>query len=144
MASKRLPGEPKRPVPPQLVGKNFSAHPENAIHTGRPKDFDQLRKMVLEMGNKEAEFEIEVGKGKKKKIQKLKMTMFQRILMDWFSSQSFEKQQSIMQHGFGKVPDAIDITSKGKSIVIPPEKVAERVVQLLALAQQRKDKENEK
>lgn len=111
---KELPakGKPKRPVPKQLQGKGFEAHPEHINRNGRPKQFDELRKMIVDMGNDE--IEIEVGKGKSKK--KIKVTRFERILMDWFNSQSFEKQQAIIAHGFGKVPDKLDIGGQLKVI----------------------------
>lgn len=96
----------KQPIPPQLVGKTLRDRPQDINRKGRPKDFDQLRKMILEMGNEE--IQVQVGKGKNKKT--IELTRFERILLDWFNSQGFDKQQAIMQHSFGKIPDKLEIS----------------------------------
>lgn len=97
----------KQAQPKQLIGKDFKSHPEHINRKGRPKRFDELRDMTVEMGNEIVP--VEVGKGKTKKI--ILMTRFERILLNWFESLSFDKQQAVMQYGFGKIPDKLEIKS---------------------------------
>ena len=136
MEKKRLPGEPKRPLPPQLVGKTLRDRPQDINRKGRPKDFDQLRSLVQELlGEK-----ITVRKGG----QSTKLTRLENLILEMIAAKQAAEHTTVLQYGFGKVPDTVDITSKGESIVLPPEKVAERVIQLLELAKQRKEEQDEK
>lgn len=41
----------KQPVPPQLVGKGFDKHPERINRNGRPRSFDQLRKLAQQIAH---------------------------------------------------------------------------------------------
>jgi PBSX family phage terminase large subunit len=95
----------KGEMPAHLRGKGFDAHPEHIWKGGRPAHFGELRKLVQQMGNEEIQIELGTGKYKKN----VRLTRFERILLDWFNSQSFDKQQAIMSHGFGKVPDRLQV-----------------------------------
>jgi hypothetical protein len=138
---KRKRGNPnmqKGVYPPQLVGKGFDAHPENINKYGIPSDVVTLKKMIQEMGN-ETIVVGTIGEGKLK--TDIRLTRFERILFDWFESQSFDKQQAIMQYGLGKVPDKVELTGKdGKPLVQPeamkPSEIAERVTALLKQGKQ--------
>lgn len=105
---KRKPGEPKRPVPPELVGKGFDAHPENINPhpRGRPKNFDELRKLINEMSHEEIEIVIGRGKGKKT----VKMTRLEQLLLEMFGSKIWQKQEMLLQYGYGKVPDKLEVS----------------------------------
>lgn len=130
-----MPGEPKRPLPPQLVGKTLRDRPQDINRNGRPKDFDQLRALVQELlGEK-----ITVRKGG----QSAKLTRLENLILEMIAAKQSAEHTTVLQYGFGKVPDTIDLTSKGESVVLQPEKVAERVVQLLELAKQRKEEQDD-
>lgn len=109
--------------PPWLKDKDFRANPQNINRYGIPSDVVALKKMVQEMGNEE--IILDVGKGKNKK--QYQMTRFQRILIDWFESQSFEKQQAIMQYGIGKVPDKLEVSGELKVIKVSLKKKGQAV-----------------
>lgn len=60
-----------------------------------------------------------------------------------FAALMFEPSQGLwkelMERSEGKVQDRLDLTSKGESIGLPPEQIAQRVAQLMELAKQRKE-----
>ena len=64
---------------------------------GRPRVFDELRKMVLDIFGEE----IEVTVAKKK----VKMPQIESMLRNWVTSQDYSKQAKALEYGFGKVPD---------------------------------------
>lgn len=114
---KRRKGNPnikKGEQPEWLKPHSFAVKPENINKYGIPSDVVALKKAIQVMGNEE--IQVVIGKGKGQKI--LSMTRFERILFDWFNSQSFEKQQAIMQYGVGKVPDKLDISGQVKVIQV--------------------------
>jgi hypothetical protein len=99
--------------PDWLKGYDFKAHPERINKYGVPSDVVQLKRMIQAMGNEEVVVTtLTVGKGKNKKEVPIKMSRFERILLDWFDSQSFDKQQAIMQYGVGKVPDLLEVSDR--------------------------------
>ena len=110
----------KKGVQPEwLVGKGFDGHPEHINRYGIPSDIITLRKMVQQMGNEPVVVENILSK------DKMVMTRFERILFDWFNSQSFDKQQAIMQYGLGKVPDKLELSGSLKTIVVTIKKKEE-------------------
>lgn len=112
---KRKRGNPKLKKgeqPAWLKGKDFLAHPEHINRYGTPSDVTTLKKMILQMGNEAIELEDPKTK------QRVILTRFERILFDWFNSQSFDKQQAIMQYGIGKIRDEVKVTGELKVIKV--------------------------
>lgn len=108
--------------PEWLKGHGFDGHPEHINRYGVPSDVVTLKKMIQKMGN-EAIVVGEIGEGKNKTA--VTLTRFERILFDWFNSQSFEKQQAIMQYGLGKVPDKLEVSGELKVIKVALKKKQE-------------------
>lgn len=73
---------------------------------GRPKNFDMLRTLTQAIAS-EAIDEEENGK---------RLTRVEKIVRDWLNSRNFQKQKAALELAYGKVPDALDITSQGKPI----------------------------
>ena len=79
---------------------------------GRPKNFDKLRELALQIAHEEAKAEKKcvVINGKK-------ATVAEMILRKWATSKNPTLQKSFMEIAFGKVPNNLDITSGGQTIV---------------------------
>ena len=87
----------------------FDKRPQAINRKGRPKSFDTLRALMLEIGN-------EIVSSPDGSIQ---TTRFQAIIRDWLSSKDFRKQEAALQYAFGKVPDKHEVTgADGGKIVI--------------------------
>jgi hypothetical protein len=105
MAARKNP-PPKGVRPPQLAGKGFDAHPENRNTKGSgPKSARQLRDLIMAMGSEEIEVLVKGMKGK----QKVKMTRIERILLEWFETESVKKQELLFNFGFGKPTETIEV-----------------------------------
>lgn len=66
---------------------------------GRPKSFDQLRKLAQTI----AHAEVETKQGDK-------ITVADNILREWAASGDVAKQKAFVEYAFGKVPDKIEST----------------------------------
>ena len=109
----------QRGVQPEwLKQMGFDGHPEHINRYGTAGDISSLRKIVQKMGNEAVEVQVTDKNGKKKIIM---LSRFERILLDWFSSQQFDKQQAAIQYGAGKVPDKLEVTDR-KTIRVTIEK----------------------
>lgn len=87
----------------------FKDNPQHAIHKGRPKSFDAIRKIAQMIG----------GETLESKDGKLQMKRAEAILRAWSMSNNYQLQIKFMEIGYGKVPDAHEITGKdGKPIEI--------------------------
>jgi hypothetical protein len=76
---------------------------------GRPKNFDALRALVLEVGN-------EVISSKDGSVQ---TTRIQGIVRDWLTSNNFQKQKAILEIAYGKVPDKVEVSgADGAPVVV--------------------------
>ena len=111
---------PKGIVPPQLVGKGFDVHPEHRNKHGAPRDAIELRKLIQEVGSQKIRVAIKSMKGK----TTAQMTRFERIVYEWFESQDSKKQEMLIQYGFGKVPDKLEVSGL-KTIVVTLKKKSE-------------------
>lgn len=128
--ARRKPGDPpgkrgnpnlrKGEQPPWLKEHSFAVRPDHINRLGVASDVITLRKMIQKLGNEG----IVIGKVKTEgnEEQEVVMSRFERILMDWFNSQSFDKQQAIMQYGIGKVPDQLNISGELKTIHVTLKK----------------------
>lgn len=98
-----LPTAPRKkgPVPPQL--KPFTKGDPRINRKGRPKQADQLRSLILDIGAQMVPVEISVGKGKKKVVKH--MTRFQKMILDQFNSGDPKKQKLLLEYAFGKPVD---------------------------------------
>lgn len=112
---------PKGVRPPQLIGKGFDAHPENRNKSGPPKRALELRNLISEMAAEE--IEVEVGRGKDKRV--VKMTRMERILLEWFETQSGKKQELLFAYGFGKPVDTLEVKGELRHIVVSRKKKEE-------------------
>jgi len=74
--------------------KPFTADDPRINRNGRPRDYEELRKLVRKVGYEEVVVN-EDG---------TTMTMIESIVRDWMTSKSFRKQLAAIQYGFGKVP----------------------------------------
>jgi phage terminase large subunit len=122
--------------PPWLKGHDFKAHPEHIVGGYKPTKFHELAKMAQDMGNETIELEI----GPSSKRQKIKVTKFQAILLDWLQSQSFEKQKAVIEHAFGKIPDKLVLTdeTESKPFVFPADVIAGSFVEAFRVMKARK------
>ncbi len=93
---------------------------------GRPKNFDKLRELALQIAHEEAK-----SKDKCVVINGKKITVLEMILRKWAMSKNPTLQKSFMEIAFGKVPDNLDITSGGQSFV-SDGKQTDRAISTLA------------
>jgi len=68
---------------------------------GRPRKFDALREMVLDVLTEELELTNRAA-GTSQKITQLEF-----MIREWVLSRDFNKQSKALEYGFGKVPDEI-------------------------------------
>lgn len=68
---------------------------------GRPKSFDQLRKLAVRVAAEQDE---------------KKVTRVLDILRDWAKSKEVAKQDKFMAYTFGKPKEEVDVTSGGEAI----------------------------
>lgn len=81
---------------------------------GRPKTFDALRALGQQIAHETA-----TGKdGQALVISGHVATVAEAILRTWAKSGNPQLQRAFMEITFGKVPDALDITSKGEAIAV--------------------------
>lgn len=78
---------------------------------GRPKSFDALRKLAQQIAHETAQKD-----GQPLVIEGHKVTVAEAILRTWARSGNAQLQRAFIEVAFGKVPDAVDITSKGEKI----------------------------
>ena len=78
---------------------------------GRPKSFDKLRALAVDMASQPA---LDKG-GNHILIHGKPVTNAQAILYQWLTDKKYQKD--FMEIAFGKVPTNIDVTSRGELIV---------------------------
>ena len=74
---------------------------------GRPKSFDQLRKLAVQVAAEQGDDGV---------------TRVLDILRDWAKSKEVAKQDKFMAYTFGKPKDEVDITSAGEKITFVIER----------------------
>ena len=116
------PNAKKGVYPEQLKGHGFDSHPERINKLGgRINTMKELRDKIQEMGAQEIELIIEKGaKGKKDKT--IKMTRVERLLFDWFTSSVWQKQQQLLQYGYGVPKQEIEVSGQLKIIKVTIKK----------------------
>ena len=81
---------------------------------GRPKNFDALRELALQIAH-----EVAQSKGECVVVNGKKVTVAEAILRKWASSSNHQLQKAFIEIAFGKVPDITEITGKdGKPIKV--------------------------
>ena len=80
---------------------------------GKPKSFDALRTLAQQIAHEEAQ-----SQGQPIIFNGKKATVTEMILRQWASSKNYQLQKAFMEIAFGKVPDALDVTSGGEKLVI--------------------------
>ncbi len=75
---------------------------------GRPKSFDQLRKLAQQIAHEEAKDKA----GHPLVIDGHVVTVTEVILRQWATSKDPRLVQAFIQYAFGKVPDNVEVTGK--------------------------------
>ena len=78
---------------------------------GRPKSFDALRALAQEIAHEEA-----LSAGQPIIINGHKVTATEAILRQWATSKNPQLQRAFLEIAYGKVPDNLDITTRGEMI----------------------------
>ena len=108
--------------PAWLIGKDFKAKPENRNTTGAGiRSMKALRDKIQSMGEEVVEVPIKTPKG----VVKVEMTRMEVILMDWFNSQTWQKQQQLLQYGFGIPKQVLEVQGELKHIRVSLKKKEE-------------------
>ena len=81
--------------------------------SGRPKDFIAFRELARQIAHEKAKKD-----GQSIVIDGHTVTVAEAILRSWAQSKNPQLQKAFIEIAFGKVPDAIDVTSGGKPIVV--------------------------
>ena len=79
---------------------------------GRPKSFKAFRELALSIAHEEA-----TSKGEPVVINNHKVTTSEAILRTWAMSKNPQLQKAFIEIAFGKVPDALDVTSTSELII---------------------------
>lgn len=90
---------------------------------GRPKTFDELRSLALEVAVEAAVDDN--GRALKFPGQKEKLNKIKAILLDWAISDDPKKQAKFIEYAFGKVPDKTEMTGLDGKDLIPKQSYTE-------------------
>lgn len=82
-------------------GRPFTKGDARINRRGRPKTADALRKMIIKIMNEEVSGATPQGT--------VTMTRVELMLRDWISSRNFQKQNEVMNRGYGKVKDENEV-----------------------------------
>ena len=93
--------------PGGITGKGFVHGDPRINRKGRPRSFDQIRKLAVLVAAEQDENGI---------------TRALEILRDWAKSKEVAKQAKFMEYGYGKVPDKVDVTTGGEKLVFIVER----------------------
>lgn len=97
----------------KATGRPFTKGDPRINRKGRPKSFDALRELAQQIAHEPAELE-----GQPIVIHGHVVTVAEAVLRKWIKSGNPQLQRAFMEIAFGKVPDAIDLTSKGEKIIV--------------------------
>jgi hypothetical protein len=91
----------------RAVGKPFVAGDSRINRRGRPKSFDELRKL----GQAIAQEMVTTSRG-------ARITLAEAILRSWAESKEPTLQKSFMEYAFGKVPDKLETPLEERTTLI--------------------------
>lgn len=74
-------------------------------HKGRPRSFDALRELALQIGHEPLT------------IGDKRLTVTEAILRQWAQSKNPRLQEAFIQIAYGKVPDNINLNTEGRIVV---------------------------
>ena len=84
---------------------------------GRPKSFDALRELAKAIAHEKATGkDPDTGEKVTVVIDGHSVTVAEAILRTWATSKNPRLQQQFIEVAFGKVPQAMDLTTKGESL----------------------------
>ena len=89
-------------------GKPFVKGDPRINRKGRPKSFDAMRELALQIAHEVAQSK----KGECIVINGKKATVTEMILRKWASSGNHQLQKAFIEIAYGKVPDVKEITGK--------------------------------
>jgi len=87
-------------------GKPFVKGDARINRNGRPKTFDAMRKLALQIAH-----EVATNKGECVVINGKKVTIAEMILRQMAISKNPQQQRAFMEIAFGKVPDRLEVKS---------------------------------
>lgn len=95
---------PKGVKPPQLIPHMFGPgfHP-NRNTKGRPNTHDDLKKLIQQIAQTPAGIKVQVDD------QVVELTRLEVLILGMFASSDPRDKIALMEHGFGKVPDKMDL-----------------------------------
>ena len=97
------------------TGKPFVKGDKRINRKGRPKNFDALRRLALEVAHRE----VQDDKGEPLVIDGQTITNIEAILMQWSHSSEPALQKAFVEIAFGRVPMPVEVAGKdGGPVVI--------------------------
>ena len=97
------------------TGKPFTKGDKRINRKGRPKSFDALRRLALEVAHRE----VKDDNGEPLVIDGQTITKIEDILMHWSTSSEPALQKAFVEIAYGKVPMPVEVTGKdGGPVVI--------------------------
>lgn len=92
-------------------GKPFVKGDARINRKGRPKNFDALRRLALDVAHRD----VKDDKGEPLVIDGQTITKIEAILMQWAESIEPTLQKAFVEIAFGKVPNPVEISGPDKS-----------------------------
>ncbi len=91
-------------------GKPFVKGDPRINRKGRPKDFDALRELSLQIAHEVATVrEKDSGVVHELLLDGHRVTVAEKILRDWARSGDWQRQKGFIEIAFGKVPDEVNV-----------------------------------
>lgn len=82
----------------------FGENKEHINRKGRPRSFDQLRKLAIKIANEQSPEQDD-------------LTRLENLLRA-YSNPRHPKSDKFLEYAYGKVPDKLDVTSGGEKIIV--------------------------
>ena len=104
-------------MPGGITGKGFVKGDPRVNRAGRPRTFDALRSLSVQLAHEpalDADGKPVIGPHGKA------VTRAELILRDWANSGDFQKQAKFLEYAFGKIPDKLEFSGPdGEPALIP-------------------------